>query len=368
MLNNPLSCEKADPDGFVKLRQRLTEIGYSPESVISRLQLSDVSALYPLDYRRLPRFVELLDARPSPLSTVIRLLLLGLPGQQDRAKAALGERGLLFCLECGLLSKDDSGIHAILSIVPFRHLLIATDKLFMNVDPDFVEPGLSSDSCVWRIDRTTLIMSKALKKRKYKSVLELGCGSGVLSLLIAKKAEKVIGIDINPRAVNLAKFNAGLNGINNTIFTQGDLYQPMKGKKFDYIFSNPPSAPGLVRAWNREGGATGREMVEDMLRGLEEHLTPGGVFQTTMHFGYRKKNDITVWLQTVLPDKSFSTRVLECSKPASSVDFALNEAYQKAGPRDFELFERTYKVYIEAFNRYGSEKVAFGLLTIERKP
>jgi len=173
-------------------------------------------------------------------------------------------------------------------------------------------------------------------------------------------------VDVTPRAINVAKFNALLNQVENVSFIQGDLYQPVKGRQFDYIFSNPPSAPGLVRAWNREGGPSGMEMVEDMLRGLDGHLVPGGLFQTTMHFGYRDRSDIDDWATTSLPTDKYQATVELLGEEENAASFALREANQKAGPRDYVLFDRTYRAYREGFEKAGIEKVAFGMLRVIR--
>ncbi len=364
MIRAPLQYGKASSDGFRRLRQRLRDVGYSPEPVARHLGLPNTDALYPLDYRFLPRWDSSLGASGSALSPAVRLLLLGLAADASRLEKALGAEQLDFILETGLAFREGKSVHPRLSIIPFEKLLVATDRLFMIADPVSVEEGLSSDNCVWRLDRTTLIMSRALRREKAENVLELGCGSGVLSLLTAEGAENVIGIDINPRAVNVAQFNARLNGIGNIGFLEGNLYAPIKGKRFDYIFSNPPSAPGLVRAWNREGGVTGREMVEDMLKGLEGHLEPGGVFQATMHFGYRGKGDIESWAGDLVDRERYKISYELVGVEEDAEAYALREACQKAGPRDYKLFQRTYQTYLEGLRSSGIAAISFGILTV----
>ena len=46
------------------------------------------------------------------------------------------------------------------------------------------------------------------------SVLEIGCGSGIISIHLAKKGNQVTSVDINPKAVNATKFNAKQNQVN----------------------------------------------------------------------------------------------------------------------------------------------------------
>jgi carbamoyltransferase len=371
----PLHYQSLPETAFSQMAECLCRIGYCPDGVTQCLGLTGVDALYPLDYRWLPRWDQLLKQEGGNLSTAIRLLLLGLPESTVRLEKSLGAGPVGFLMETGLVFQTGCTVHPCLSLVPFEGRLVATDRLFVNADPEAAEQGLSSDNCVWRLDRTTLLMSKRLKRGGNESILELGSGSGVLSLLTAqdcpedrrRNAKQVIGVDINPRAVNVAGFNAKLNGVKNARFYQGDLYQPVQGKRFDYIFSNPPSAPGLVRAWNREGGSSGRDMVENMIKGLDEHLLPGGVFQTTVHFGYRDIGDIDDWMSSLL-DRRFFTFEYEFHDTHEEADvFALREAHQKSGARDYAAFKKTYESYAKGFAEWGISKICFGVLSVKRR-
>ena len=112
-------------------------------------------------------------------------------------------------------------------------------------------------------------------------VLEIGIGSGYVSLIAAVTAATVTGIDVNPHAVKLAKTNARLNGISNVHFILGDLFSPVRGR-FDLIMMNPPYlqvARNLEKrfideSWN--GGIDGREITNRFLSDVEHYLNPNG--------------------------------------------------------------------------------------------
>lgn len=80
--------------------------------------------------------------------------------------------------------------------------------------------------------------------RKTDNVLDLCCGIGTISLLAAKRAAFVLGVEINPQAIQDAKLNARLNGIENTEFVAMDAEAFMErlGEKPDVIFLDPPRA------------------------------------------------------------------------------------------------------------------------------
>jgi ribosomal protein L11 methyltransferase len=71
------------------------------------------------------------------------------------------------------------------------------------------------------------------------SLADLGTGSGILALA-AKRfgAERVTGIDIDPRAISIAKANARLNKIDNADFQLGDIRRWKPGARWDVIAAN----------------------------------------------------------------------------------------------------------------------------------
>jgi release factor glutamine methyltransferase len=115
------------------------------------------------------------------------------------------------------------------------------------------------------------------------SVLDLCTGSGHLAVVAALAGASAVATDISRRAVLSARINARLNGVR-VAALRGDLFEPVAGRRFDVIVSNPPYLPdpgdelprrGLARAW--EAGARGRAFLERICAEAGEHLTPGGV-------------------------------------------------------------------------------------------
>ncbi|NVK64094.1 MAG: methyltransferase [Flavobacteriales bacterium] len=74
------------------------------------------------------------------------------------------------------------------------------------------------------------------------SFLELGCGTGMISALAAKKGAKVLATDINPKALENAKRNADLNQVKLETL-HSDLFKQIPSQQFDFIVINPPYYP-----------------------------------------------------------------------------------------------------------------------------
>ncbi len=78
-----------------------------------------------------------------------------------------------------------------------------------------------------------------------KTFLDVGCGSGIISLVAAQKGARITSIDINPAAVEATKKNARLNLANNILdIFQSNLFENVSPEsRFDYIVWNPPFFP-----------------------------------------------------------------------------------------------------------------------------
>ncbi len=93
------------------------------------------------------------------------------------------------------------------------------------------------------VDYGSQILLNTLNFEKGKTLLDLGCGYGPLGISLAKvQGVKPTMVDINNRAIDLAKQNAQKNGVEADIF-QSNIYEKINGT-FDYIISNPPIRAG----------------------------------------------------------------------------------------------------------------------------
>ena len=84
-----------------------------------------------------------------------------------------------------------------------------------------------------------------------KSLLELGCGTAIISVLAAKMGAKVTASDINPEAVKNALLNANKNKVMLNIISS-DLFTNINEQQFDYIVINPPYYPKEPKNINEE--------------------------------------------------------------------------------------------------------------------
>jgi methylase of polypeptide subunit release factors len=113
-------------------------------------------------------------------------------------------------------------------------------------------------------------------------VLEIGCGSGVvLAVMAGLGAVSLCGVDIENDAIATGRSLLGELGHDAEIH-QGDMWQPVAGRRFDLIVANLPHFPmdhfevaGRLPTWS-SGGIDGRELLDPFLEGLADHFAANG--------------------------------------------------------------------------------------------
>ena len=133
---------------------------------------------------------------------------------------------------------------------------------------------------------TELLVENAVEilkeKNKTVKVLEIGTGSGIISVMLAILIEdiKIIAVDINEKAIELAKSNAIKHGVEDKIeFRLSNLYENIAEDDIDMTVSNPPyiandyKLPHNVKFEPSNalfGGEVGDELLKDIIDQTKE--------------------------------------------------------------------------------------------------
>jgi methylase of polypeptide subunit release factors len=138
-------------------------------------------------------------------------------------------------------------------------------------------PAAAKSDHVLGVTSSTRLVAALTPRRPVGLSLDVGCGSGVQAFLAARHSRRVVGVDVNPRALELARLNTELNGIDNVEWRLGDLFAPVGEERFDLVVSNPPFivSPGPELLY-RDGGTGGDTFSRELVLGAARHLREGG--------------------------------------------------------------------------------------------
>jgi SAM-dependent methyltransferase len=217
----------------------------------------------------LPLYLRRLAA-PTPLNTLIKLFSLDRVVSETDARGAIAPLSLDGVIAAGLLERREGGVSARVGLSTHGDLLLThdrTDEATGQMRPDHV---LGTNAPAVTLDNLTV-------RREVRSALDVGCGGGVQSLLVARHAERVTAVDKNPRALAFARFNARMNKVANVEWLEGDLFSPVAGRRFDLVVCNPPYVISPdSRYIFMDSGRPADAMCEEVVRSAPGYLEEGG--------------------------------------------------------------------------------------------
>ena len=140
--------------------------------------------------------------------------------------------------------------------------------------------GYLDDPDVYPPCDDSILLIRSLEVSPGMDVLEIGCGSGVVSIHAALEGARVVSVDINPKAVALTRANAERMGADIDV-RESDLFSAVDGR-FDLILFNLPYLPveegemdsPIEKAW--AGGPDGMGPFPELVRQCPGYLKEGG--------------------------------------------------------------------------------------------
>ena len=148
---------------------------------------------------------------------------------------------------------------------------------------DFI---INTDDNVYVPAEDSYLLADNLDIKQGQSVLEIGTGSGIVAMYASRLTDSITVTDINLDACMLAENNFRQNGIEGIEILFGNLFEPVKNRKFDVILFNTPYLPTeddevLDDTINYafDGGLNGRKVIDLFLDEVGNHLNDGGIVQ-----------------------------------------------------------------------------------------
>jgi methylase of polypeptide subunit release factors len=353
LANATLSCD--DPEAIAILKKLLDSAPYSEAGIRRVLGVEFTDAMTgvqaPLLDRRLPG--------SGLLATLIRLFLIGVPVDPALVARDLAPLTPARLASMGLVRTGPSGVEGCVSVGLFDGLLLASDPYI----PDLT--ALPADYVIG-VNPTTINLAAVTIRRRAASALDLGTGDGALALQAARHCDRVVGTDINARALTFAAFNAALNGVRNVEFRRGSLFEPVAGETFDLIMCNPPYVISPESGLQfRDSGAPVDSFCRTIVRGFPGHLREGGFASILCNWAHRAGESGTgpleKWVEGLPCDA-----LLMHMKTESPLDYAgkWNRLLLSRRPEEFVARLESWTSY---FQRLGIESISAGAVILRRR-
>jgi methylase of polypeptide subunit release factors len=262
------------PEQFAATRQFLIDSRYTEEALCERCEVQHLFDSAKNLTERLRKPIG------DSLDLLIRVFLDGFSADEEQFCSLLGSENLKLLRAFGFLigtPENASVLYSPVSLYPVKGCFIISDRgtspegVSFESKPDVVYPALISN---------TQRFLDLMPRDRCEQFLDLCSGTGIAAFLAARDfAEHAYAFDIAERSTQFAEFNRRLNGIDNVMALQGDLYEPANGQTFDCIVAHPPYVPVLQPKWIfHDGGEDGESVVRRIVEGLPQYLRPGGLF------------------------------------------------------------------------------------------
>lgn len=345
-----------------RLRADLLAAGYTVDEVLARIGSAGQDGLG--RNCTVPAEVAL-AAATDPLASLIRLFLL----QRDVPAALLdGVLDTAALAAAGYLRPVGSALRAEIDIRPYGSPDDgASGWVVADLTPELdhaMQP--TSPGYVLGVSPASTTLAQLTMRAPVSSALDLGTGCGVQSLHLSRHAQQVVATDVNARALELAALTAALNQADVDL-RAGSLYEPVAGQRFDLIVSNPPFVMSPPRAESetlayRESNFEGDGLVETLVRGASEHLTPGGSLQLLTNWAVLDgpwEDRVAQWVP-----EDCDAWVIERERMDvfSYIEMWLADAGLAGSPR----WRPAYDEWLAYFDRLGITSVSMGWMLITR--
>lgn len=251
------------------------------------------------------------SAEADPVDTLVEVFIGGYEVPISRLTTHLPSESVDAAPEMRLLERTGEMLRSRVSLFPCYGKFIATDRSEKN--PSF-------NQVMW-LFHESFLLGGMVDRSPRRRAIDLGTGSGIHALLASDHCESVIGVDVNPRAIEFSRFNAALNGIENVQFILSDLFNSLDpGMTFDLLTANPPYVPDRAAEagdnfWS--GGREGTGVLRRVIEAIPSRLDEDGVANITSLYPLPPRTNVKDYFNQWLGGKVDAYQVLDFSWPGA---------------------------------------------------
>ena len=384
----------ATPERAASLRADLADSGWGVEAVAALLGEAADAALrreIRLPALRAVRAALTAGPTPSPAAVLTALFMLGEPVPATALDAALPRTTAAGAAAIGLVGELDRAgcVRARVDLRPHEAVDDAGEVRWWVASDlgELVTGRALAPDHVLGVGGAGLTLAGLTPRTRVRTALDLGCGCGIQTLYLLRHAEHVVATDISARALAFTAFNAALAGVSvsgapdagsepvlgsgRLELLRGSLLEPVVGRRFDLIVSNPPFV--LTPPAVREAGLplmeyrdAGGPILPGLVAGLGEHLEPGAVAVMLGNWEHRGtgswRDAVAAWVPEELDAWVIEREVQD---PVEYATMWLRDG-GLIPERDAGGFDAALEAWIGDFEARDVRGVGFGYLIVHR--
>jgi carbamoyltransferase len=253
------------------LHDRLVSIGFGPDRAAALFGVKEIADVRASRAGYFDAFVLPHDAA----GRAARFFVLHQPESEADLRTWLGDAAVDLLIEMAAIITVAGRRRSLVSATWFAGRLIFADARAYNA----VWPDEPFADYVMPPGGDSVGLERVAPRTPRRATLDICCGAGAQTLAAAAYSETVVGVDLNPRALRFARFNAAVNRVDHATFVLGDVYEPLGDARFDAILANPPFVPWPpddAELLYRGGGPTGDDVLARILAGAVARLEAHG--------------------------------------------------------------------------------------------
>ncbi|MFL1603399.1 methyltransferase [Riemerella anatipestifer] len=210
--------------------------------------------------------------------------------------------------------------------------------------------SIKQNSSVFRVGTDAVLLGALATVDNIKTALEVGCGTGIISLMIAQRNPNcsIIAIDIDENASNLAQEN-----FDNSVYQERlksininfKEYQP--NQKFELIFSNPPYFETNTSDKDKIARQRLTLDFEDLIRKSSQFLSKDGLFAVIIPSEYESLFIETCKTHSLFLQRRINIKGIE-HNPKKRVILEFSFSKNEAKDEDF-IIEKSPRQYSDQY-------------------
>lgn len=316
-----------------------------------------------------------------PAATLTQLFLLGQPVAQTLLAAALAPHATVDDLTTAKLAEptinpetpNTPHLRATVTVAPHQ------DSWYVVSDhPEYLTGTELDPTHVLGVGGATGALANFTLRTPAARTLDLGTGSGTQALHATTYAEHITATDISDSALTYANLTFALSNTTTPITTtNGNLFEPVQGQRFDRIVSNPPfvitpQTTHLPTFEYRDAGLPGDQIIQTLIQQLPNHLThptddtPGGTAQFLANWEIHNNQPWDTRIREWLDQQPLDYWVIqrETHDPAQYAEMWLRDA----GSIHTETYQQAFTDWINDFASRNVTHIGFGYVLAIHNP